>query len=166
MLPLHRVTTRVLALALLVLGSCLSNPEQPTPATPRTAALTIEPLKAAFLAKHYDQQLVQLVNSSHQPDSYWTWTPRWDKATQTTIPDSATYTYVPLEPRLEVRPYVVTTVGVRKYLRFKQNGPGAGFQRSSVHFCRKRERCRSAAAPTHLFCRLYGPAANERFCYR
>ena len=166
MLPLHRVTTRVLALALLVLGSCLSNPEPPTPHKPPAAGFDIEPLKAAFLAKHYDKQLVQLVNSQHQPDSHWTWTPCWDKATQTTIPDSATYTYVPLEPRVEVRPYVVTTVGVRKYLRFKQTARGVSFGEAAYIFVEKGNDAVPPLPPTHLFCRLYGPAANERFCYR
>lgn len=56
---------------------------------------------------------------------------------KTTIPDSATYTYVPLEPRVAVRPYVVSLVGVRRYLRFKQTTRGLSFAEAAYIFKEK-----------------------------
>lgn len=66
------VDTRGIALALLLLGGCLSNPEPPAPTNKQSQPniLDIQALKKAFLDRQYDAKLVQQVNSLNQPDSH------------------------------------------------------------------------------------------------
>ena len=124
--PFH-VVARGLALALLLLGGCLSTPEPPTPTNkPPTAGLDVQPFKQAFLDKHYDQQLVQAVTNQDHTKGIWTWTPLWQNAVQKRTP-AATYTYVPLEAYLETRPYVVALSGCRRYLLVKSTSRGLEF---------------------------------------
>jgi hypothetical protein len=124
--PFH-VAVRGLVLAMLLLGGCLSNPEPPTPAnSPQTAGLNVEALKKAILDKHYDQQLVQPVTNQDHTKGTWTWTPMWTKTVQKRAQDTI-YTYVPLEAHLEIKPYVVTLAGCRRYLLAKSTSRGLEF---------------------------------------
>ena len=115
---------RCLAAGLLLAAGCAKNAEPPVPTASRaTAALAVPALRQAFANAQLDQQLVQPIPNQQS----WTWTPRWDKASQQRVADSATYTYVPLEAYLPARPYVVTLVGVRKYLLIKESRRGLSF---------------------------------------
>lgn len=106
------------------------------------------------MAKKFDQQLVQRVSADNGPNGTWTWTPLWAEASQTTIPDSATYTYVPLQPQVPEQPYVVTLVGVRKYLLIKQSSRGTSFS-AATYFFKEKENATFSQANVRAFFSTY-----------
>lgn len=119
-----RFGTCCLAFVLFLLNGCTKpddSPANPIQAVSSSASYAdIQRLQQLFADKHYGQQLIQETGDKDQTKIYWT--PQWNRAHQKTTSQAINYIYIPLEPKLQIRPYTVNMVGTKRYLLVKDVG--------------------------------------------
>jgi hypothetical protein len=103
---------------LILTMSCAKRNEMPTPVESLTYTNTVQELEQVF-AQRYAQRLTEVLHTNAPTATAWTWKPKWLMASQQRIGDSATYTYVPLQPQLLSTGKSVLLVGAQRYIIIK-----------------------------------------------
>ncbi|TGE16089.1 hypothetical protein [Hymenobacter elongatus] len=116
-----RLWTYGIAVALLLLGSCIKQDEEPTPNI--SSSNIYQPANSQLLQRQFQEEKYNDILRDMLPTKplngiSWSYIPKWENTLRKNTSNSVSYFYVPLEPVI-AKPHIITLLGSHKYLRFK-----------------------------------------------